>query len=286
MILAAYLQDRMFVALVVALGLHALVALGVGFEVTTQTPPVKDLSLDIVLVNWESEEAPDDPDYLAQASQRGGGDTSDPVRPTEQVAALTPSLDQGEAEMNMLPAAPEESVRARRYVTASEADVSVEREESRDDSEDTPLPSAEELILQAQKMARLNAEVSDTRMVRSRSPRRKFISANTRQYEFASYMQAWVAKVERVGNLNYPDEARRRNLSGSLIMTVGINTDGSIESITIQQPSGHDTLDQAARQIVQIAAPYTPLPPELTSSVDVLHITRTWKFSQGTLSKQ
>jgi protein TonB len=99
-------------------------------------------------------------------------------------------------------------------------------------------------------------------------------------------MQAWVAKVERVGNLNYPDQARQRNLSGSLIMTVGIHIDGSIESITIQQPSGHDILDQAAQQIVQIAAPYAPLPPELTRNVDVLHITRTWKFSQGTLSEQ
>ena len=69
-------------------------------------------------------------------------------------------------------------------------------------------------------------------------------------------------------------------------MTVGINTDGSIESITIQQPSGYEVLDQAAQQIVQIAAPYSPLPPELTQSVDVLHITRTWKFSQGTLSEQ
>jgi TonB family protein len=111
-------------------------------------------------------------------------------------------------------------------------------------------------------MARLNAELTDTRQLRSKSPRRKFISANTRQYEFASYMQAWVAKVERVGNLNYPDQARQRNLSGSLIMTVGIHIDGSIESITIQQPSGHDILDQAAQQIVQIAAPYAPLPPE------------------------
>jgi len=99
-------------------------------------------------------------------------------------------------------------------------------------------------------------------------------------------MQAWVAKVERVGNLNYPEEARQRNVSGSLIMTVGINIDGSIESITVQQPSGYDVLDKAAQQIVQIAAPYTPLPPELSENVDVLHITRTWKFSQGTMSEQ
>lgn len=281
-----YLHDRMSVALLVALVLHAAVALGVGFDLATQTPVEPNQSLDIVLVNWASEEAPDDPDYLAQASQRGGGDTTDPVRPTEQVSALTPSLDQGDAEVNTQQAAPAEAVDSRRYITATESETTTELDESADESEEIPLPTAQELIMQAQEMARLNAELTDTQMVRSKSPRRKFISANTRQYEFASYMQAWVAKVERVGNLNYPEEARQRNVSGSLIMTVGINTDGSIESITIQQPSGYDVLDQAAQQIVQIAAPYTPLPAELTENVDVLHITRTWKFSQGTISEQ
>ncbi len=286
MTLSGYLHDRMTVALVVALLLHAAVALGVGFDLATQTPLETNQSLDIILVNWASEDEPDDPDYLAQASQRGGGDTTDPVRPTERVSALTPSLDQGDAELNTQPAAPDAAVDSRRYITASEAETTTALEESQDASEEIPLPSAEELIMQAQEMARLNAELTDTRMIRSKSPRRKFISANTRQYEFASYMQAWVAKVERVGNLNYPEEARQRNVNGSLIMTVGINTDGSIESITVQQPSGYDVLDKAAQQIVQIAAPYAPLPPELSASVDVLHITRTWKFSQGKMSEQ
>lgn len=284
--LSAYLHDRMSVALLAALLLHAFLALGIGFDLATQTPPANSENLDIVLVNWASEEAPDDPDYLAQASQRGGGETTEPARPTEQVAALEPNLNQGDAEIFKMPVAPQEAAEARSHVTATQAETSIEQEESQDLSEDLPLPAAEELILQAQQMARLNAEITDTRTLRSRSPRRKFIAANTRQYEFASYMQAWVAKVERVGNLNYPDEARQRNLSGSLIMTVGIHVDGSIESITVQQSSGQDILDQAAQQIVQIAAPYTPLPPELARDIDVLHITRTWRFSRGTLSEQ
>jgi protein TonB len=286
MILSAYVHDRMSIALIVALAIHAFIALGIGFDLTTRMPPARSENLDIVLVNWASEEAPDDPDYLAQASQRGGGDTEEAVRPTEEMAALAPNQEQGETELDMLPAAPEIADESREFITTTEAIDSVVQKENLDASEDTPLPAANDLIVQAQKMARLNAELTDTRQLRSKSPRRKFISANTRQYEFASYMQAWVAKVERVGNLNYPDQARQRNLSGSLIMTVGIHIDGSIESITIQQPSGHDILDQAAQQIVQIAAPYAPLPPELARNVDVLHITRTWKFSQGTLSEQ
>jgi protein TonB len=109
--------------------------------------------------------------------------------------------------------------------------------------------------------------------------RREFISANTREYEFAAYMQAWVGKVERVGNLNYPNELRQRGLSGDLLMTVGINQDGSVESINLLRGSGNNDLDQAAMRIVRLAAPYSPLPADIAERVDVLHITRTWRFS-------
>jgi protein TonB len=112
-------------------------------------------------------------------------------------------------------------------------------------------------------------------------PRRRFISANTREYEYATYMAAWVAKVERVGNLNYPLELKQRGVAGDLLMTVGIQRDGSVESIRIQRPSGIPELDEAATRIVRLAAPYSPLPPEIADDIDVLHITRTWRFSNG-----
>ena len=114
----------------------------------------------------------------------------------------------------------------------------------------------------------------------SKLPKRKWISANTREYEFAAYMQAWVAKVERVGNLNYPEEVRRQQLTGDLLMTVGINQDGSVESIDIMRSSGLPQLDNAATRIVRLAGPYSPLPEYIKGSVDVLHITRTWRFSR------
>jgi protein TonB len=94
-------------------------------------------------------------------------------------------------------------------------------------------------------------------------------------------MAAWVAKVERVGNLNYPLELKRRGVAGDLLMTVGIRADGSVESIRVQRASGIPELDEAAMRIVRLAAPYAPLPPEIAKDVDVLHITRTWRFSNG-----
>ena len=85
-------------------------------------------------------------------------------------------------------------------------------------------------------------------------------------------------KVERVGNLNYPDEARRNRLSGHLILDVALNPDGSINEITIRKPSGHKVLDDAAVRIVELAAPYAPFPDSFRKETDILHITRTWQF--------
>ena len=89
-----------------------------------------------------------------------------------------------------------------------------------------------------------------------------------------------MAKVERVGNINYPEEVRRKKLVGDLVMTVGINQDGSVESLDVRRSSGKSELDQAAIRIVRLAAPYSPLPDQIREKVDVLHITRTWRFSR------
>ena len=132
-------------------------------------------------------------------------------------------------------------------------------------------------------MARLASELDRQAQAYAKRPKRKFISANTREYAFANYMAAWVARVERVGNLNYPDEARRRNLEGSLVLTVAINKDGSLERIDIIKPSGHQVLDDAAQRIVELSAPFPPV-PKSEEEIDILHITRTWQFVAGDVS--
>ena len=100
-------------------------------------------------------------------------------------------------------------------------------------------------------------------------------------------MEAWRSKVERIGNLNYPDDARKRKLSGSLILEVALNPDGTVNQITIRQPSRYKILDDAAIRIVRLAAPFSPFPEGIREDVDILHITRTWQFlsSQRLLSK-
>ncbi len=109
--------------------------------------------------------------------------------------------------------------------------------------------------------------------------RKKYISASTQDWLYASYMNAWTQKVERVGNMNYPEQALRRNMRGDLVMSVGIRADGSLESIEVLRDSGYPVLDEAAIRIVELSAPFATLPEQIASEVDVLYITRTWRFS-------
>jgi periplasmic protein TonB len=141
-----------------------------------------------------------------------------------------------------------------------------------------PTPSATALMTNSLKIASLSAQIRRKLQAKAERPRRKFISASTKEYKYASYMEAWRYKVERVGNLNYPDAARKKKLSGSLILDVALNKDGSINQITVRRSSGHKVLDDAAIRIVELASPYSPFPDHIREETDILHITRTWQF--------
>ena len=140
------------------------------------------------------------------------------------------------------------------------------------------LPNAAVLLANSFKIAALNSELRRKLEAQSQRPRRKFISASTREYKYAAYMEAWRIKVERVGNLNYPDEARKNRLTGSLILDVALNTDGSVNQITIRRSSGSKILDDAAVRIVELSSPFSPFPDHIREETDILHITRTWQF--------
>ena len=158
----------------------------------------------------------------------------------------------------------------------------------KDDPKAAPAPQAEEapvqsidaaaLVRRSLAMASLSAEVDQRLDAYAKRPRKKWISARTREHKYAAYMDAWRTKVERVGNLNYPDEARRQQLSGDLRLDVAINADGSVDTVTVNKPSGHKVLDDAAIRIVRLAAPYARFPKEIREETDILHIQRTWRF--------
>ena len=265
---------------VLATAFHALVLLGVSFGIALKPSPRLADTLDVVLVKWRSEEAPEEADFLAQASQRGGGEVTEKLRPSQAVSGEAPTPELGLDAIQSTPAMPVPEQETREIV-AAEVETAEIREQTRVEQLDTEQPSAARLMQQSMDMASLQPEQTNQIQWKSKLPVRKFISANTQEYEFASYMRAWVAKVERVGNLNYPSELRRKKLHGDLVLTVGIRKNGTVESIDIMRSSGIGEVDQAAVRIVQICAPYSPLPDNISRQVDILHITRTWRFETG-----
>jgi periplasmic protein TonB len=143
------------------------------------------------------------------------------------------------------------------------------------------IPSGADLAARGIQIARLEAQIEQQIESSNLRPRRRFIGARTTEYRFARYVEDWRTKVEMIGNLNYPEEAKARNLHGSLQLTVAIRSDGRVEKVEVNRPSGHRVLDAAAVRIVELAAPFQAFPEDIRKDTDVLYITRTWRFTRS-----
>jgi protein TonB len=265
--------DRLVLTLFIATALHALVILGVSFKAFDRDPAQNTPTLDITVVTRQKTKPPEEYDYLAETSQDGAGNTTEKVQPQQETVEQAPP-----------PVPPQESTPApTKVLTAVTSNEKAPAPEEPKPEEKAETTSAAELINRSMEMLTLNQQINQTLQAYSSTPKSKFISARTKEYKYASYMRDWVAKVERVGELNYPDEARRQNLSGKLIVQVAVYPDGSVREITIRKPSGYKILDDAAVRIVKLAAPFAPFPDDIKKETDVLYITRTWVFTSGNL---
>lgn len=269
--------DPIGATMLFSLLLHGVLLLGITFHFAKPHPALP--TLDVALVNVANREAPDKADFLAQANNRGGGQNDRASRPSQPFSGALPRPDPGIAARAMADATP--PVRAatptRMVTTTGRSDFSVSSDtaQTRVDPQ-AVTPTAAELQRQ-QAIAQLAAELRHKKMELARRPKVKYLTASTKEYAYAAYMRGWSDRVERVGNLNYPEEARRRGLHGDVLLTVVLNLDGSIKKIDLIQSSGHKLLDDAAERIVRLAAPFPPV-PNTGNHIDELNITRTWQF--------
>jgi protein TonB len=277
--------ERLSATLALSLVAFGVLILGVGFARDAAAPVTP--TLDVILTETRSDEAPKDADFIAQANNQGGGDQDRAQRPREEQLAPVPKPDPGLAPEVLVAQAPppEPEPTPRLLTTTGPSDRALPLPKDQRDTEPSALPQGRELVQQNMEMARLAAEIERRQELLAKRPKRKFVTASTREYEYATYLRAWVAKVERVGNLNYPDEARRRGLGGRLVVTVAVRRDGSIEEIVLNRSSGLGVLDQAAMRSVRLAEPFPPL-PVTKENVDVLHITRTFDYLNGTVATE
>lgn len=276
--------DRLGLALLGAMLAHMVVILLVSFS---SPPPASQqiTNLEITLVQTRSDKAPVDAQFLAQANQDGGGDsdlreTARSPLPVQELAEKNDALPtkrppprEQVASVRETPPVLTQSEPARRLLDLTPRP---EPQQAQPETRDTGLLESD----LAQERARLSAEISRDWQAYQQRPRQKFINARTREYKYAAYMDAWRAKVERVGNLNYPDQAKRAKIAGNLVLDVALNPDGSVRNAVVLRSSGYKVLDDAALRIVELAAPFSPFPDDIRSETEILRIIRTWKFHE------
>ncbi|MBS0382589.1 MAG: energy transducer TonB [Proteobacteria bacterium] len=264
--------------------LHAIVILGIGFHFAKPAPSLP--TLDVTLINTSNAETPHKADFLAQANNAGGGNSDKAHRPGEPFSGPLPVTEAGIAPKPLMPAAPAQQTESGPHILATTGHAATRIPNQRDTREE-PAPDqrvASIPVPQRLEMARLAQEVRQEQEAYARRPRRKYISANTKIVAYAAYQVAWVHRIERIGNLNYPDAARLRGLHGDLILTVVIGADGRVREAHVDRSSGYRVLDDAAVRIVHLAAPFPPIPREQDADgrhITELAITRTWQFLPG-----
>jgi protein TonB len=275
------LVATMQVALVASIALHLFLIVGIGLRIAAgQRFDAPHNVMDVVLVNAKSAAKPDKADALAQANLDGGGNTDQKLRASSPLPAVQdrdPSreLKAAESRMKML----EEE--AKELMTRMKSKAQVATLDPAPSSTAKADAEARDLVEKSLEIARLEAQIKRDFQAYQERPKRKFVGARASEYRFAQYVDNWRLKIERVGNLNYPEEARTRKLYGSLQLTVAIKADGEVESVEVNRSSGHKVLDQAAIRIVRLAAPFERFPSNIKTDTDILHITRTWTFTRA-----
>lgn len=262
-------RDRLTTMLVLAALLHGLVILGVTFTAPGDAGSGVDRGLEVLLVSDELPEARsnDRATYLAQRTQTGSGNT------TERLPAELPSDPQAR------PAAATAAGEARRADQQDQMLFTTGAGPAR--IQMLPLPAIEESPAQQAQEPEVQRTGDDELRLRGETRDELYVTADTRASRLAPYLDAWRRRVERIGTVNYPSVAQRRGLAGSPVIEVTLQRDGRLQRARIVQSSGHPEIDAAAQDILRLASPFDPFPPELAAEYRTLRFAYEWKFEGG-----
>ena len=267
-------------AVCVSVSIHLFLILAVGaklFDPKNFMPPHN--AMDVVLVNAKSANKPTKADALAQANLDGGGNTDEKRRAKTPLPAVDQTAAKNEKIAEQRVKQLEQEMKT--LMTQAKSSAKILQGEVSQQPSGAPKPlSSVELLQQSMEIQRLEAELAKEQEAYQQRPKRKFVGGRTTEYRFAQFVDNWRLKIERVGNLNYPEEAKRAGLQGQLQLTVAIKANGEVEDIKVERSSGSKTLDQAAKRIVMLSAPFDRFPDNIKRDTDVLHITRTWIFGR------
>jgi protein TonB len=276
-------MDKESRALVMALSasilLHAM-ALSIHFKLPDRLRRVTPSQIEVVLVNSKSRSRPAQPDVYAQANLDGGGDTELDRHARSPLPVLRRAERGSNLKQTSLRVKELEAEQQRLLTQAQSAHNVAPPEPHNAKAETQSRTSGTELAESALIIARMEAQIARQIEEYNKRPRKTFVGARAAEVRYALYVEDWRQKIERIGNLNYPESARGK-IYGNLRLTVSINSDGTVAGLDLERSSGYKILDAAAERIVQLAAPYAKFPPEIRKETDILVITRTWHFARG-----
>lgn len=268
------------IAIAASLLVHGLI-LAMHFSMPDVTPKSSDAPIEVALVNAKTKAAPTKADILAQANLDGGGNTDQNRRAKSPLPVLPKDTPRNEITVATERVEALEQQTKELLTQLRSSPVAAPRPAPTDQQEPTESPTANEMMQKTLEAMRLEAQIAKDMDAYQKRPKRQFVGSRAQEYRFARYVEDWRLKIERVGNLNYPAAARDQKLYGSLILTVGIRADGTVESIEVNRPSGHRILDAAAQKIVTMSGPFAAFPPDIRRDTDILYITRTWTFTKS-----
>lgn len=270
--------DRLGFTMFLALALHAIVVLGVGFTQTKQPDSNALPSLDIILANSRSLEPVENPDFLAQVDQAGGGEAEEKARPGAPVSANTPFDQQGLADQARAELRKSQlQINELYFINQQQSDTRI-NQQLKDPENTAESRQNDEQQQRQSKIAQLRAEIRKMKIEYAKRPRVTTLTASTKKAVEAGYLAGWVQKIETTGNLNYPAEARVKKIGGQLRMSVRLNAEGKVLGYKIMQSSGSSLLDEAAKRILRLAEPFAAFPEEMRKQTDHVVIIRTWEF--------
>lgn len=240
-------------------------------------------AIEVVLTNSKDNQQ-EDAEVLAQSNSNKGGNIEKDVHKKSPLPIITENKNTFQLNnRNDQTATGKASSSSKEKTVKKEAPILNEPKAVQQPKESSVINksiSKEDILASASEISASDAALSNQPSNFEKQPRRKYIGARTKEYKYALYAEAWRQKVETLGNMNYPEEAREKKFSGQLRMTVSLKPDGRIDNIEINQSSGFRILDEAAKRIVELGAPYAPFPEDIRKEVDILSITRTWTFTK------
>lgn len=269
--------DRLGPALLLATLFHGALIFGVGFESPRETPG--SATLEITLAQHRSAQRPDEAEYLAAHDQLGSGDRAESTPITTDELAPIEATEL--RDVDPLPLAPDAAPIPQSPAAPLVATRDGPRRDRPAPDADSPAPAPSPTPTRAvREIASLRARLDQQKQAYGKIPRTLVLTAaSARSSEQADYLYRWIEWVEKIGNQNYPEEARRKALFGELRLAVAIGRDGEVENVEIVKSSGQRVLDQAAVRIVRLAAPFAPIPR--TIAADRIEVIRTWRFIPG-----